>query len=160
MSTKCMIPRSLPFYMLSLRWVWEHHCSYPSDTWRNNNVIIASKRCCDVVMTFSYSLSREYRVVRNRYSRLLFTSEDRLCANLRVQEQSTNMTSQYQYPTFTWPAPNHYLNWCCNSVNWTIESKFQWNLNWNWSIFIKENAFENVGWKMSAILSRPRCVNA
>ena len=41
----------------------------------------------------SYTLSREYRVVRNRYSRLLFTSEDRLCANLRVQEQSTNMTS-------------------------------------------------------------------
>ena len=48
----------------------------------------------------SYTLSREYRVVRNRYSRLLFTSEDRLCANLRVQEQSTNMTSQCQYPAF------------------------------------------------------------
>ena len=42
----------------------------------------------------SYTLGREYRVMRNRYSRLLFTSEDRLCANLRVQEQSTNMTSQ------------------------------------------------------------------
>ena len=39
------------------------------------------------------TLSREYRVLRNRYSRLLFTSELRLCANLRVQEQSTNMTS-------------------------------------------------------------------
>ena len=36
-------------------------------------------------------LGREYRVMRNRYSRLLFTSEDHLCANLRVQEQSTNM---------------------------------------------------------------------
>ena len=33
----------------------------------------------------SYTLSREYRVVRNRYSRLLFTSEDRLCANLHAQ---------------------------------------------------------------------------
>ena len=42
----------------------------------------------------SYTLGREYRVMSNRYSRLLFTSEDRLCANLRVQEQSTNMTSQ------------------------------------------------------------------
>ena len=42
----------------------------------------------------SYTLGREYRVMRNRYSRLLFTSEDHLCANLRVQEQSTNMTSQ------------------------------------------------------------------
>ena len=37
----------------------------------------------------SYTLSREYRVARNRYSRLLFTSEDRFCTNLRVQEQST-----------------------------------------------------------------------
>ena len=43
-------------------------------------------------------LSREYQVVRNQYSRILFTSEVRLCANLRVQEQSTNMTSQCQYP--------------------------------------------------------------
>ena len=34
---------------------------------------------------FSYTLSREYQVVRNRYSRLLFTSEDHLCANLRLQ---------------------------------------------------------------------------
>ena len=40
-------------------------------------------------------LTHQYRVVINRYSRLLFTSEDRLCTNLRVQEQSTNMTSQH-----------------------------------------------------------------
>ena len=46
------------------------------------------------LMDISYTLGREYRVMRNRYSRLLFTSEDRICANLRVQEQSTNMTSQ------------------------------------------------------------------
>ena len=42
----------------------------------------------------SYTLGREYRVMRNRYSRLLFTSEDRICANLCVQEQSMNMMSQ------------------------------------------------------------------
>ena len=35
-------------------------------------------------MLISYTLSHEYRVVSNRYSRLLFTSEDRLCANLCV----------------------------------------------------------------------------
>ena len=52
--------------------------------------------------TYSYTLGREYRVLRNWYSRLLFTSEDRLCANLRMQEQSTNMTSQCQCPTFAW----------------------------------------------------------
>ena len=51
---------------------------------------------------YSYTLSREYRVVKNRYSRLLFTSEHRLCANLRVQEQSTNMTSQCQCLAFIW----------------------------------------------------------
>ena len=55
-----------------------------------------------VLIHFSYTLSRDYRVMRYRYSRLLFTSEDRICANLRVQEQSTNMTSQYQCPTFAW----------------------------------------------------------
>ena len=48
---------------------------------------------------FSYTLSREYRVTRNRYSRLLFTREDRLCTKLHVQGQSVNMTSQCQYPT-------------------------------------------------------------
>ena len=26
-------------------------------------------------------------------------------------------------------------------------------------IFVQENAFENVVWKMAAILSRPKCVN-
>ena len=41
---------------------------------------------------FSYALSREYRVAGFRYSRLVFTSEDRLCANLNVQWQSMNMT--------------------------------------------------------------------
>ena len=53
-------------------------------------------------MFFSYTLSHEYLLVKKRYSRLLFTSEDRRCANLRVQEQSTNMTSQCLYPTFAW----------------------------------------------------------
>ena len=55
-----------------------------------------------LILSFSYTLSRDYWVVRNRYSRLLFTSEDRLCANLRVQEQSTDMTSQCQHPAFAW----------------------------------------------------------
>ena len=32
----------------------------------------------------SYMLDREYRVARLRYSRVLFTSEYQLCANLRV----------------------------------------------------------------------------
>ena len=35
---------------------------------------------------------------------------------------------------------------------------FQWNFNRNSSIFIQENAFESVVWKMAAILSRPQWV--
>ena len=55
-----------------------------------------------VIITNSYTLSCEYRVVRNPYSWLFFTSEDCLCTNLRVQEQLTNMTSQCGYPMFAW----------------------------------------------------------
>ena len=43
--------------------------------------------------------------------------------------------------------------------NSTLGNKLQWNLNRNSFIFIQENAFENVVWKMTAILSRPQCVN-
>ena len=39
----------------------------------------------------SYMLSRDYRVAGYQYSRLLFTSEDHICANLRVQWQ-VNLT--------------------------------------------------------------------
>ena len=56
-----------------------------------------------------------------------------------------------------WTAPSHYLNQCWNIGNWTLRSIRQWNLNQNWYIFIQENGFENVVWKMAAILSRPQC---
>ena len=57
------------------------------------------------------------------------------------------------------PAPSHYLNQCWNIVNWTPRNKLCWNFNWNSYIFIQENPFENVVWKMTAILSRSQCVN-
>ena len=40
-----------------------------------------------------------------------------------------------------------------------LGTKLQSNLNRNWNIFIQENVFQNVVWKMSAILSRSQCVN-
>ena len=40
----------------------------------------------------------------------------------------------------------------------TIRNKLQWDFNRNLYIFVQENAFENVVWKMAAILSRPQCV--
>ena len=52
-------------------------------------------------------------------------------------------------------SPSHYLNQCWNIVNWTLRNKLQWNSY----IFVEENAFQNVIWKMTAILSRPQYVN-
>ena len=46
---------------------------------------------------YYYTVSHEFRA---GLSRLLFASEDLLCANLRVQEQSTNMTSLCQCLAF------------------------------------------------------------
>ena len=54
-------------------------------------VVIVIVGTCKWFVT-SYMLSRDKRVVRNRFPRLLFTI---FYANLRVQEQSTNMTSQF-----------------------------------------------------------------
>ena len=42
---------------------------------------------------------------------------------------------------------------------WTFRNKLQWNFKRYSDIFVEENAFENVIWKMAAILSRPQCVN-
>ena len=41
---------------------------------------------------------------------------------------------------------------------WNIanRNKLQWNFNHTWCIFIQENAFENVVWKMAAILALPQ----
>ena len=58
-----------------------------------------------------------------------------------------------------WPAPSHCLNQSWNSINWTHGNKFQWIFNQNTTIFIQQNAFENVVCKVSSILSRPQCVN-
>ena len=53
---------------------------------------------------------------------------------------------------------SHYLNQCGNIVNWTLRNKLQWNFDRNSYIFIQENAFDNVVWKMAAILSWTQCV--
>ena len=43
-------------------------------------------------------------------------------------------------------------------VNWTLRNKLQWYFNRNSYILIQENAFENVVWKIAAILSRSQFV--
>ena len=59
----------------------------------------------------------------------------------------------FRYWLVAWSAPSHYLNQCWIIVNWTLSNIFQWNLNQNTTIFIEENAFENVIWKW-----RPFCL--
>ena len=59
----------------------------------------------------------------------------------------------------TWTAPSHSLNQCWDIVNWTHGNKHQWNSNQNSYILIQEKAFENVVWKIAAILSWLQCVN-
>ena len=39
-------------------------------------------------------------------------------------------------------------------------NKLQWNLNQNWYIYIQENVFENIVWKMATIVSLPQSVKA
>ena len=55
-----------------------------------------------------------------------------------------------------WLAPSHYLTQCWKIDNWPPGNKVQWNRNPY--IFIQENEFENVVWKIVAILSWPQCV--
>ena len=47
---------------------------------------------------------------------------------------------------------SHYLNQGWNIVNWILRNKPQWNLNRNSYISIQENVFENIVWKVAAIL--------
>ena len=72
---------------------------------------------------------------------------------------SLNQPSLGQIMACCLTGTSHYLNQCWDIVNWTLRDKLKWNLNRNSHIFIQENAFENVVWKMAAILSRPQCVN-
>ena len=53
--------------------------------------------------------------------------------------------------------PSYYLNQCWNIVNWTPRKKRQWNFYLNSYIFIQENVFENIVWKIAVILSRLQC---
>ena len=51
-----------------------------------------------------------------------------------------------------WTALSHYLNKCCNIVNWNLRNKLQWNFKRNSYIFIQENALECVVCEMPLCL--------
>ena len=54
--------------------------------------------------------------------------------------------------------PNLYLHRCWCIFNLTVENKIQGNFNQITKIFIQDNAFENILYKLATVLSRPRCV--
>ena len=54
-------------------------------------------------------------------------------------------------------APSH-LNQCWLIVNCSLRNNVQWHINRNALVFFQENAFENIVWKMAAILYQPQCV--
>ena len=66
---------------------------------------------------------------------------------------------KFRWWLIAWSAASHYLNQFWNIVNWAVRNKIQWHFNRNSYIFIQENAFEYVVWKMAAILYRPHCDN-
>ena len=57
-----------------------------------------------------------------------------------------------------WSVPSHYPNHCWNIIDLNLRNKLHWKPKWNSYIFIQENAFQHVVWKMAAILSQPQCV--
>ena len=82
-------------------------------------------------VSISSTLHSEYRVVGNRYSRLLFTSEGQLYASFLLQEQSEYMTSQYQYLVFAWRHGTSVLTSQCKVSNsrWVMHYSMSWCLD-------------------------------
>ena len=52
-----------------------------------------------------------------------------------------------------------YLNQYLLIIKWTHGNKIHWYSNENTTILIQQNAFKDIVCKMTAILSRPLCVN-
>ena len=69
-----------------------------------------------------------------------------------------NKTRHNKRGTYRLNVPSHYLKQCWDIVNWNSRNKLQWNFKRNSNIFIQENPFENIIWKMASILSRTQCV--
>ena len=93
---------------------------------------------------------------------LLFTKRKTSCRQISLNLEAAGYRFRVTISTFDrclGNKPSHYLIQCWNIVNRTLRNKLQWNLDQNLYIFIQVNAFENVVWKMAAILSRPQCVN-
>ena len=97
--------------------------------------------------TANYLLYEVVNFIRNFWGNSLKPSD-------AYMRQQTNHQWSRQWRV-AWPMPSHYPNQCWYFVYWTLRNKLQWNLNRNSYISVQDNAFENMVWKMAAILSRP-----
>ena len=76
-----------------------------------------------------------------------------------LSEPMLDLSSKVFCDIYIWDQFHKKRLWTSSIINWTLRNKFQWNFNRNSNIVIQGNAFENVVWKMAAILSRPQWVN-
>ena len=79
----------------------------------------------------------------------IFRVIDHLCMEFTGHQWiPRTKASEAELWCFLWSAPKyllqHYLNQCCNIVNWTLWNKVQWHFIRNSYIFIQENPFQNV----------------
>ena len=86
-------------------------------------------------------------------------SAPRVCSEPGGQKPVLSLSLDLIRPSLVQIITCHYLTQWCIIVNQTLINKLQSNCIQNSHIFIQENAFENVVWKMSAIMSRPQCAN-
>ena len=105
--------------------------------------------------TFHISIFTIY--LFNVYVKNVLTHWGRV-THICVGDKTIIIMDYYWLWLVAWLMPSHHLNQWWDIVNWTLRNKLQWNFNRNSYIFIK-NAFESVVCKISAILSRPQCVN-
>ena len=78
------------------------------------------------------------------------------CHVVKHREEGTWSKCPSLIPHPAYSVPNHYLNHCWVVVNWTFRNKLQWNFDKKSKFVIQEIVFENVIYKMAAILPRER----
>ena len=104
--------------------------------------IVNTRTCAHVPISFCKRDVNPYPSVLTRWGRLMH-----ICV--------TNLGHHwFRWWLVAWSAPSHCLNQCCVIVNLTLGNKLgskQSNCVQNLNIFIQDNAFENVLWKMAAI---------
>ena len=81
-----------------------------------------------------------------------------------LRRSDTYISQLTNHHLFRWwlvtcSAPSHYLNQCWNIVNRTPRNKLPWIFYQKSCIFIQENAFENVVWKMVSIILIPNMLH-